>query len=118
MKNLSKIRFLISDTPATTFLDHTLFSNLVARLIGSPVSSSCIQILGVPGPASTKNISSLKRKRKTEDCEAFPLHNKNLELVPARGYRKYRLCDYSTWLHRRVESSQNGSAAACRTAGS
>lgn len=80
MKNLSKIRFLISDSPATTFLDPTLFSNLVARLIGSPVSSSCIQIFGVPRPASTKNISSLKRKRKTEDCEAFPLHNKKLEL--------------------------------------
>ncbi|KAE8785807.1 40s ribosomal protein s5-1 [Hordeum vulgare] len=32
------------------------------------------------GPASTKNISSLKRKRKTEDCEVFQLHNKKLEL--------------------------------------
>ncbi|KAK8935137.1 hypothetical protein KSP39_PZI014104 [Platanthera zijinensis] len=68
MKNLSKIRFLISDSPATTFKDPTLFPNLVAQLIGTPVGSSCIQIFGVPGPASTKNISSLKHK--TEDCEA------------------------------------------------
>ncbi|TQD69937.1 hypothetical protein C1H46_044529 [Malus baccata] len=78
MKNLSKICFLISDSPATTFRDPTLFSNLAARLIGTPVGSSCIQILGVPGPASTKNISSLKRK--TSDCKAFPLHKKKLEL--------------------------------------
>lgn len=39
-----------------------------------------MQIFVVLGPASTKNISSLKRKRKTEDCEVFQLHNKKLEL--------------------------------------
>ncbi|KAI5673232.1 hypothetical protein M9H77_13596 [Catharanthus roseus] len=60
MNNLSKICSLISDSPATRSRDPTLFSNLVARLIGTPVSSSCIQILGVPSPASTKNIYSLK----------------------------------------------------------
>ncbi|KAK4372651.1 hypothetical protein RND71_008035 [Anisodus tanguticus] len=78
MKNLSKICSLISDSPATRSRNPTLFSNLVARLIGTPVGSSCIQILGVPSPASTKNISSLKRK--TSDCKAFPLHKKKLEL--------------------------------------
>ncbi|KAF1856870.1 hypothetical protein Lal_00001660 [Lupinus albus] len=66
MNNLSKIFFLISDSPATRSRDPTFFSNLVARLIGTPVGSSCIQIMAVPGPASTKNISSPKRK--TSDC--------------------------------------------------
>ncbi|KAK9081077.1 hypothetical protein Syun_031249 [Stephania yunnanensis] len=78
MENLSKICFLISDSPATTSRDPTLFSNLVARWIGTPVGSSCVQIMGVPSPASTKNISSLKRK--TTDCKAFPLLKKKLEL--------------------------------------
>ena len=73
MKNLSKICSLISDSPATTSWDPTLFSNLAARLIGTPVGSSCIQILGVPGPASTTNLSSLKRT--TSDCKALPLDN-------------------------------------------
>ncbi|TQD71966.1 hypothetical protein C1H46_042494 [Malus baccata] len=78
MKNLSKICFLIGDSRATTFRDPTLLSNMAARLIGTPVGSSCIQILWVPGSASTKNISS--HKRKTSDCKAFPLHKKKLEL--------------------------------------
>jgi hypothetical protein len=58
--------------------DPTLFSNLVARLIGTPLGSSCILILAVASPASTKNISSFKRK--TSDFKAFPLHQKKLEL--------------------------------------
>ncbi|KAI5680851.1 hypothetical protein M9H77_02078 [Catharanthus roseus] len=78
MNNLSKICSLISDSLATKSRDPTLFSNLVARLIGTPVSASCIQILGIPSPAFTKNISSLKRK--TSYCKAFPLHKKKLEL--------------------------------------
>ena len=56
-----------------------LFSNLVVRrYCGTLVSSSFIQILGVPSPVSTKNLSSLKRS--TEDFEAYPLLNKKLEL--------------------------------------
>ncbi|KAI5663445.1 hypothetical protein M9H77_22768 [Catharanthus roseus] len=35
MNNLSKICSLISDSPATRSMDPTLFSNLVARLIGT-----------------------------------------------------------------------------------
>lgn len=78
MKSLSKIRPLISDSLATGSRNPTLFSNLVARLIGTPASSSCIQILGVPSPAFTKNIFSPKRK--TSDFKAFPLPKKKLEL--------------------------------------
>eukprot|EP01018_Ginkgo_biloba_P032349 Gb_17114 [translate_table: standard] len=63
-------RFLISDSPATISGDPTLLSNLAAQLIGTPVGLSCIRIIGVPGPASAKNISSLGRK--TGDYEAFP----------------------------------------------
>ncbi|CAJ2672518.1 unnamed protein product [Trifolium pratense] len=61
MNNFSKFFFLICDSPATRSKNPTLFSNLVmAWLIGTLVSSSCIQVLGVPVPASTKNLSSPK----------------------------------------------------------
>ena len=61
--NLSEIfnpaaHSLIGDSQATTSGDPTLFSNLEA-LIETLVSSSCIQIIGVPGPASTENIHHL-----------------------------------------------------------
>ncbi|XP_042477696.1 uncharacterized protein LOC122059059 [Macadamia integrifolia] len=60
-----------------TPLHNELFKSIPEEVNGEMLlwmrlsSSACIQILGVPGFASTKNISS--RKRKTADCEAFPL---------------------------------------------
>lgn len=47
LKSLSLIIvFMISDSPASSSRDPTLFSNLVALLISTRVGSSCIQIKG------------------------------------------------------------------------